>query len=1226
MASQACFFMHETESPAAPSANPVAKSPANHPARGREPKWRRWQRRWIRSRRHRTRLTNLPVLIQVFAGFTKVDGEIEEREIDQALGFLRYDFPEQVYSELRELYREALRQPQDLNEMAKDLAGKLATEDKILLGVQLYALISRADLHKDNLIAFYLFMTNLGIASEAIDIVYQLNTSDLESASPQPVEQGGEPQVHPLETLQIAREQPADVVLPGLSPQHRVVAFRYQELILVKNIGAEPVIMRGRQILQGEFIRLFEAQRILLGEMVLDYQDLVFYFNAKKEVSETRLFVSFGGNGDLFLEKAKSKQSHLELEFGLGITVNVLRQTPGEINGQRLEAKTSLNVTLRDKIVFDDRREIYISDLRRRARVLGSRFDLNPTRSDYRISNNPTLLREGDILLSAETTGELLLHISCDYEQKTGQLEVVKSDRPILIDHFPVKTRAALKDGDTITIGDGQFLRCHFSEGIIEEEKNVVSRLQVEEVRLSYAKKHLALDSVSFSVQRGEMVCVMGPSGCGKSTLLRTLAGQLEPDKGKIRFNGVDLYQSRRKKKRVTPYLAFIPHEEATDPLLSVEENLDFAAAIRAPHLKDADRKRRVDTKLLDLGLSEMRHRWAGDDSENKTLSGGQRKRLNVGLDMVGICDVYLFDEPTSGLSSKDSEHVLEIIRGLAHNKVVLVSIHQPSSRLFHMFHKAILLDHGGKLAFFGTPQQMLEYFHKVEIEEGMRPDLPSGSTRPTLQPDLIFDVLETPLRDLSGDVVYEEDRRGHLTAARRFSPDFWRDRFQTHHLMAEVLLDEPESDPNPVKPPPFASRSLSDEVVQISTLFKRSFLSKLRNRGNLATTLLLAPVLAILIASVLRYSEEGNYNLSTAAHIPTYLFLTLLVGLFLGLMNSAEDILRDRVLLQRERNHRLRASCYVITKIVSLSIFALVQCVFYLLIGGLILSIHGLFWLELLWMGSTAIIGVIIGLFISSIVPNIMTALNIIPLILIPQIILGGALIKYEEMNRGIDLINAARGWFRPADERREASKLEVPGICQLMPLRWSYEGLVISHAEQNPMSAFQNELEGTIESLAQVSELSAEEEQKFDNAKEALAILAGLRAENSRKLRQKLRKLRKASRSGTLNPADFDISAQNGDETWVTAEELYLNEEIQDLFTRAEMERTDYRRKYPPNVFFGAQREYRLAWWGNAENGGQTGLKIRTVMLDSLVLAGIAVSGIAFVWLSVRRRMLSV
>src|SRR5438876_10101082 len=123
---------------------------------------------------------------------------------------------------------------------------------------------------------------------------------------------------------------------------------------------------------------------------------------------------------------------------------------------------------------------------------------------------------------------------------------------------------------------------------------------------------------------------------------------------------------------------------------------------------------RRLEGKLGELGRSEQRDAVVGS-AIKKTLSGGERKRLNIGLDMIGSADVYLFDEPTSGLSSKDSEHVIEIIRSMAHNKIIIVTIHQPSSKLFQLIHKALRLDKGGRLVFFGTPSEMLRYCPEAE-------------------------------------------------------------------------------------------------------------------------------------------------------------------------------------------------------------------------------------------------------------------------------------------------------------------------------------------------------------------------------------------------------------------------------------------------------------------------------------------------------------------------------
>ena len=289
----------------------------------------------------------------------------------------------------------------------------------------------------------------------------------------------------------------------------------------------------------------------------------------------------------------------------------------------------------------------------------------------------------------------------------------------------------------------------------------------------------------------------MGASGSGKSTLMKVLGGQLEPTQGQVLLNGQPLYHNLDQLKR---YISYIPQEDAFDEHLTIGENLQFAAAIRSPHLSRRDRTRRLEGKLIELGLSERRDSIVGSPVK-KTLSGGERKRLNIGLDMIGSADVYLFDEPTSGLSSKDSEHVIEIIRAMAHNKIIIVTIHQPSSKLFQMFHKAILLDKGGRLVFFGTPTDMLRYFAEAEHQHQFGADLGACPSCGTTRPEFIFDVLETPLRDLSGDIIYEENNRGQLVAARRYSPEFWRDKYEAFRLIQDVKQVSLRRGPLPALP-----------------------------------------------------------------------------------------------------------------------------------------------------------------------------------------------------------------------------------------------------------------------------------------------------------------------------------------------------------------------------------------------------------------------------------------
>lgn len=1192
--------------------------------------WDRLHRTIFKSELPRTEESMLPMLIEVFAGFTKLDGRVVEAEIDSILGFLRYDFPETVYAELKQLFIRSLRRRQDLEAIASDLSGKLPFEDKVLLGVQLYVLISRAGLPKENLITFYQFMTTLGVASEAINIVYQLNTSELSQLSKSEslsTDSRGGSDSNRLESLVLSTGELGDITIATSDDEHSVVGFRFQSLVLIKNLGPGPILARGRQVNAGEFCRVYEGQRLIIGEEVLAFEDLIFYFNTKKNLSSVQLYLAQDNNGNHFIEKVRTKQSYLRISFGLKIQVEVLNPTAAVIGTRTLEKGDKFEVTSRERLDFPDHTEISFDDLRRKARELGGRFSLPPNRTVYLVSNDPNQLSPGDILLSPGTAGKILLRIRCDNSTKTGHLEILESERAVAVEGEIVRGQAPLKDGSVISLGSDQYLRCHFSEGIIEEERNVISTLKVRDVAHSYDRKIPSLDGVNFSIQRGEMVCVMGPSGCGKSTLLKALGGQLKPRSGRIDLNGVDLYTEHDNLKS---YIAIIPQDETFDPLLTVEENLDTAAAIRAPHFPVNERRRRVDSKLIELGLNEIRHRLAGDP-QTKSLSGGQRRRLNAGMDMIGIADIYLFDEPTSGLSSKDSEHVLEMIRGLTHNKITLVSIHQPSSRLFHMFDKALLLDNGGKMAFFGTPAQILEYFHQARKQEGIYTasvpacDIESGSVN--LTPDFIFDVLETPLRDLGGDIIFERDVRGNLIPARRFNSAFWSDRFQTYRLLEEVNLREIESDSSQnsaiQKTPQAPPRKLRHDWVRFSNQFKRAFLSKLRNRANLATTLLEAPALALLIAMVMRYSEDGEYNFANAFHIPTYLFLGLVTALFLGMTNSAEEIIRDRNLLQRERHYGFRIGGYIIGKYISLGFFALIQCVIYLLIGNSILGIRDMFFHNLLWMFLTSFVGIAAGLFISSIVSSPKTAINIIPLILIPNIILGGALIKYDEMNRSFDIIQNIRQWFVPDDEKEEASRLKVPGICHLMPLRWSYESIIIAHAEHNPASELTNYIEGEIQAFSQIpltQKLTDNQKDRLFQFKEALAVLHGLQGDSPSQVSHQLKAIRAALEAGTFDPEPYYEVPEPGKPSYTT-NMLYLNGKVQDLFNRAEVEREDYRKKKnPPNVFFGAERQFRFP---RRSETPLIAFTIKTLTLNLITMIGFVVVAFFALRLSLKRQL---
>jgi ABC-type multidrug transport system ATPase subunit len=1126
-------------------------------------------RRAMRRPRTVTESPNLlPLLIKVLAGFARVDGELVEEEIDSSLGFLRYDYPEAVYSELRQLFQQALREKSDLSEMARELKGKLSDDRKILLGIQLYDLVHRAGMSKDNMAAYYSFMDELGTGAQAIDIVYQLN-----SDSPAPNTEFFEANSSPLEVLFFGAGPGVDVQLRELHGDNRIAAYRHGELVIVKNLCDHPISVQGRAVRPKEFTRVYPGQRIAVDEKVLSHEDLLFYFNAKKNLSLDRIFVTVSKDDEIQLEKNRTRDSSLEVRFGLKILVIALKDVPAELNGVRLRAGARVEGTLEEKIVFDNDTELSLSDLRRHARTYGGQFQLKHSKTTYLVSNNPSLLGEDDILLAPGAGGEVLLRIFCDFHGRVGRLEVLKSDHPVLVGETPVRNEAPLNDGDLIQIDASQALRCNFAERVLEEEHNVISRLDVRDLVCRFKGAGIGVDGVSFSATRGEMICVMGASGCGKSSLLRALAGQFPPVRGDVLFNNLSLYENFEALKQ---YVTYIPQFDAFDEHLTIGENLEFAAAIRSPYLSRRERRRRIDGKLAELGLNERRDSVVGA-TQRKTLSGGERKRLNIGLDMIGSADIYLFDEPTSGLSSKDSEHVMEIIHAMAHNKIVVVTIHQPSSKIFQMFDKALLLDRGGRMVFFGTPAEMLSYFAEAEHQQHFGTPLGGCPACGTTRPEFIFDVLETPLRDLSGDVIYEENDRGQLVPVRRYSPDFWRDKYEAWRLMREVRQPSTEAATADAATAPTEVRRswrgvARGESMQFRTLLARAFISKLRNRANMLATMVEAPLLAALIGSVLRYSESGKYDFASSFHIPTYLFLALVVAMFLGLTNSVDDILRDRPVLQRERNLNVRLGWYVLAKVLTLSLFAVVQCVLFLLIGNWILEVRGMFWIFLVAMVLTAISGIAIGLLISSLASEGKTAVNIIPVVLIPQIILGGALIKYEEMNRNLDFVYSINRWFSQNPESGEPrSNLQVPLICEFMPMRWSYEALVYAQAKLNPLTRRQEQIQREINRLARTPDLTEAQETRLDDLKELLALASGVQDENVGGVERRLRRV-----DNVLAGEALPEQMLNPPPGAVTAERLYVNQKTTDLVNKAEMEQSDYRESRFLNVFFGPEKKY--------------------------------------------------
>jgi hypothetical protein len=218
---------------------------------------------------------------------------------------------------------------------------------------------------------------------------------------------------------------------------------------------------------------------------------------------------------------------------------------------------------------------------------------------------------------------------------------------------------------------------------------------------------------------------------------------------------------------------------------------------------------------------------------------------------------------------------------------------------------------------------------------------------------------------------------------------------------------------------------------------------------------------------------------------------------------------------------------------------------------------------------------GVALGLLISSLVADPKTAANIVPLVLIPQIIMGGALIKYEDMNRNLGLLYSLSHWIseHPSTDKtlKTESKLQVPLVCQFIAMRWSYEEMVVAQAKLNPLTRRQDRANDEIQKLAPKAN-TADQRGRLNDLKDVLALLSGLEAHSTKEIDRYL-KLVDPVIAGKQR---FDRSLFKDANGPVTAEQIYVNQKVSDLISKAEMEQNDYRRGKKPNVFFGLQKRY--------------------------------------------------
>ncbi len=483
------------------------------------------------------------------------------------------------------------------------------------------------------------------------------------------------------------------------------------------------------------------------------------------------------------------------------------------------------------------------------------------------------------------------------------------------------------------------------------------------------AGRKTILSDLSLRIQPGEFVGLIGPSGSGKTTFMLTLNGYNQPSSGRISINHINLHQQLDSFKG---FIGYVPQDDIMHRELTVESNLLYNAELRLPDLDDNERRRQVLKVINELGLEKTRNVLIGTP-EKKGISGGQRKRVNLALELITEPSFLLLDEPCSGLDPKSEKDVMIMLRKLSRSgKTVMITTHGIMDRNFKLLDKLIVLGEGGHLTYFGPSMEAIKFFGVAAPED-------------------IFDALKEK------------------------GTSYWHNTYRnSSYFKSFAHASNRGNTSSLVSPKPTKHNMLKQLVV----LCKRY--SEIKWRDKLLSAMLLAqaPLIGLLLLMVATYSNQSY---------PIWTFLLVISSLWLGVSNAAREIVSERAIYKRESMVFLSPGNYLLSKFIVLSVIEAVQCLLLLLICYNACNLSGNFLHIYFLLLFVSIAGTALGLLISSASSSEAQAMALVPMFLIPQVILGGAIVQFTDIIPKIPAFTMLSRWGWEAAMLLETAKVNT-------------------------------------------------------------------------------------------------------------------------------------------------------------------------------------------------------
>jgi ABC-type multidrug transport system ATPase subunit/pSer/pThr/pTyr-binding forkhead associated (FHA) protein len=708
-----------------------------------------------------------------------------------------------------------------------------------------------------------------------------------------------------------------------------------------------------------------------------------------------RLTIGRGVNNDIVTADLRASREHASIDWGGN---GWLLNDPGSTNGTFVNGQQVGRAELRDgdliqigdfALIVELSDHVAQRDEQHAGTMIGVSVGAQPASAvpdilDLRSQPTVTIGRDPGNNLTLDHPQISRYHARLELQQD-GALRVtdLNSTNGTFVNGQQLRGTTTVASGTTLAFGPYQLV---YQNGqLVKATEDGTVRIDCLHLSKTVAGGKVLLNDLTFSILPREFVCLVGGSGAGKSTLLDALSGVRPANGGEVRYNGADYY-SRMDAYRSA--IGYVPQDDIVPTELPVESALYYAAKLRLPpDTAEAEVKARVEEVMDDLGLTARR------DVPIKNLSGGQRKRVSIGAELISKPTLFFLDEPTSGLDPGLEGRMMQLLRKLAdQGRTVILITH--ATQNVDLCDNIAFLAPGGYLAYYGPPKEALGYFGAekfadiyttIEAEQSMAVWPQRFASTPQFQQHVAARLTAAGI-GLNGAAGATGAPQAALTTAQSRPPASRRD----------------------------------SGVRQFGILTRRYLETVRRDRSNLLTLLLVqAPLIALLITLAFR----GDL-FSTAPFVGdwskgrTLAFLLAMVAVWFGTSNAAREIVKEAAIYARERRINLQIAPYIGSKFVILLGISILQNLVLLLpflfTGVSILQMPMLY----IALVAGSIAGIAMGLVISAIAPNPDRASILVPLVLIPQIIFGGPLI-----NTGGNFV--------------------VQGIAQLMVTKWTWRAL---------------------------------------------------------------------------------------------------------------------------------------------------------------------------------------